>query len=76
MNEMDARRIVCGRGHLFAVLKTEPETGDEFATAFIDRHHGTCMYCGDALRHERAPLHEFNVWISREDRYYTNGAPT
>jgi hypothetical protein len=63
----DARRIECARGHIVAILKTEPETADEFARKVCDSYDGTCIFCGTRLSAIKADVHEFDQWSSRED---------
>lgn len=76
MSGMEARRIICQRGHVTAVLKTDPGfEGDDQADRVISAYNGGCIYCGDGLRFEAGPLADFEHWASREDRYQGNGAP-
>lgn len=72
---MDARRIVCSRGHLLVTLKTNPDSADQFADDFMSSQDGSCMYCGAELSAETATILEFEQWASREDRFPGNGAP-
>lgn len=77
MNTMESRRIVCRKGHVVAMLKTDPgHEGDEFAQSVIDRYDGTCIYCAESLDFQRAEVSDYERWASREDgRYVGTGAP-
>lgn len=71
MNEMEARRVVCPKGHTNAMLKTYPGgEGDAFAVAHAALG---CAFCGAPLRYERVALEDFERYKSREDGRYMDG---
>lgn len=77
MHLMESRRLICRKGHVVAMLKTDPGAeGDEFAHGVIDGYCGVCIYCGDSLGFEVATATEYEMWKSREDGHYVgSGAP-